>query len=184
MPVDERFVRLSHFLQHALPGLVRGSSLTHLVATYHWIGTRPPIMPTEIAIDDDLKQILLHSLTPTRVMRELPDLLRDHVDADTPFLATIYAGRSGFLDMLALLECVHAMRPDGRFVIVTCGCLTEDQEFVLRRGLETGVLSHVVWAPCGGSWAMGQIRDAVANSRPMAAIPAPASAVDSPSLGA
>lgn len=184
MSADERFVRLSHFLQHVLPGLARGSALTHLVGTYHWVGTRPPIMPTEITIDDELTQILLHGLTPTRIVGELPELLRNHVDSESPLLATLYAGRSGFLDTLTVVELVMRAHPSAQLVIAACGCVTEDQEFVLRRGMECGVISHVVWVECGGSKAMGLIRDAVADSRLGPAIHAVQPTADSPSLGA
>ncbi len=184
MSADERFVHLPRFLHHVLPGLARGASLTHLVATYHWVGTRPPIMPTEIVVDDGFTQILLHELTPARVMCELPGLLRNHVDQDVPLLATIYAGRCGFLDMLVVLELVRTVHPSARVVIVTCGCVTEDQEYVLRRGIEAGVISHVVWASCGGSKALGMIRDAVVEARANVTV-LPARAADaSPSLGA
>lgn len=184
MSVNERFVRLSHFLQHVLPGLARGTSLTHLVATYHWIGTRPPIMPTEIVVDDGLKQILLHELNAERIMVELPELLREQVDPEVPLLATIYAGRSGFLSMLAVAKLVRTVHPSAQIVIANCGHLSEDEECMLRRGIEAGVITHVVWVECGGSQALGLIRDAVVETCDGLDVLAVRDADASPSLGA
>lgn len=165
MSVDERFVRLPHFLHHVLPGLTRGSALTHLLATYNWVGDRPPGMPTEISFGDGLTQVVLNELTPRRVTAELPELLRSNVDPEIPLLATIYAGRGRFLQMIAVTRIVRMIRPNARLVVATCGCVTEDQEHFLRCGLDTDVISHVVLVECSGSKTMGLIRDAVANNR-------------------
>lgn len=186
MPLPTGFSRLSHFLRDVLPGLAHGPSLIHVLGSNRRVGVLSPAFPTEIAIDDGLTTIQFHDLTPRRIVAEVPDVLRGNADQDAPLLATIYAGRSGFLTMLGLVESVRAAHSGARFVILTCHCLTDDQEYFLRSGIDAGILSRVVVVPCGGSKSMGEIRDAVAQSRIKLPAHGHAAAMDadSPSLGA
>lgn len=156
------FARPITFVADVLPGLVpRSETLTHLVASYRRVGVITPTNKTEISRENDLTTILFHDLTTERIQSEVIRVLRAESDQLAPTLATIYAGRSGFVEILQLVTFVLDERPDATIVIASCGCVTEEQESIVLHGLRSGNIAAAVWCECGGSLMTRDIQRAV-----------------------
>ena len=171
MPPTPAFVPSHVFTSTVLPGLLPDTrSLTHVVASYRRIGFVEPPTLTEIVRGNGLATVRFHDLTHDRVHDEVPRILRTETDGNSPLLATVYAGPTGFLRMVQLIAFLLEERPDAQIVAAACACIGDDQEEILLAGARNGTIAALVWAECGGSHAMRNIdRSVKANWTPATA---------------
>jgi len=153
------------FVASVLPGLVpRAPALTHLVASYRRIGVRMPPSQTEIYRDGELTTMLFHELTPGRIQDEVVRVLVGESDPSAPLIATVYAGKTQFVEMAQLIMFLLKERPEATILVTACGCITVDQEAVIRQGMFDGKIAAAAWCDCGGSLMTRDIRRAVTKN--------------------
>ena len=154
------------FTETILPGLIpmRGR-LTHVMATYHRIGSRVPVRPAEVCRDNGLTALLFSELGLGEIQSDVGRVILAESDPSAPLLATVYVGGLRFVQMMQLVAHVLEARPDARVVTIACPHITEKQETTLRRGIQAGKLAAAAWCDCGGTNTMCDIRRAVEKNR-------------------
>jgi hypothetical protein len=159
------FEQPQQFLQSSLPNLVPdGPAFTLVAITHGVIGFSRPIHHTKIERPGDgLVAIKIERLDPDAIRQTIPDLLKAYLNPKVPALLTVYGGWRHLVAMLEIVGMVRQVHPSIQTVLLTCDCISDDEQALLEILLDNGTLRHVVWVACGGAKAMGLIVDAVRN---------------------
>lgn len=165
MPLLPAFAPPRTFVTDVLPGLIpTGPSLIHVIASYNRIGVRRPSRSFEILRENNLVTLLFPELTLSRIQSDVVRVVKIESDASAPLLATVYVGRSLFVEMLQLVALLLEARPDAQVIAIACPCITKDQEAIIRSGVKAGKIVAAAWCDCGGSLMTRDIQRAVAKN--------------------
>lgn len=162
MPIPSAFYPPGSFLKDVLPGLVPNApAFTNIVASCHAVGFPRSSKPLEIEREDGLVTLVFHDLDAGRLASEVCPTIDKETRSEAPALVTIYVSPRMFTATLQLLADIRRVRPQATVVTFSCCHLTEQQEDVLQKGVESGKIGYAVWCECGGSQNTNDVRVAV-----------------------
>ncbi|NBS41290.1 hypothetical protein EBS80_01360, partial [bacterium] len=128
-----------------------------LVVSYHPIGFEGGGTSVHVDVAEGITTIQCGNTPADFLAHTIPNLVKQHSHRDDPLFVAIYAGLNGFVPALGALTEVTRIRPNTRFVVLTCTCISADQEERLSVLFGTRSVAAVGWCGCSGTREMHAI---------------------------